>query len=71
MPLMSNQHAKYLGKVSHASDGRNSNIQTHRFFDDLLVHLPDLQTHLKTIKNVFMLLRKTLVYALTWKRLIK
>ena len=27
------------------------------FFDDLLVHSPDLQTHLKTIKEVFMLLR--------------
>ena len=28
------------------------------YFDDLLVHSPDLQTHLKTIKDVFMLLRK-------------
>ena len=28
------------------------------FFDDLLVHSPDLQTHLRTIKEVFMLLCK-------------
>ena len=29
------------------------------FFDDLLIHSPDLQVHMDTIKQVFMLLRKT------------
>ena len=55
--VWSNQCAKYLGKVSHESDGRNSKIQTHRFLWSL-VHSPDLQTHLKTIKEVFMLLSR-------------
>ena len=28
------------------------------FFDDLLIHSPDLETHLKTLKQVFILLKR-------------
>ena len=28
------------------------------FFDDLLIHSPDLENHMRTLKQVFMLLRR-------------
>ena len=48
-----------MGKVSHSGNARHPKVIV--FFDDLLIHSPDLQTHMRNIKQVFMLLRRAVL----------